>query len=37
MVFPDVRIVPVAHSPTGSVHGISGLQQVVWGELRAGL
>lgn len=36
-MFPDVRTLPVAHSPAGSVYGISGLQQVVLGELRAGL
>lgn len=36
-MLPDVRMPPVSHSPAGSGNGISGLQQVVLGEPRAGL
>lgn len=36
-VLPDIRILPAPRSPAGSAYGISGLQQVALGELRAGL
>ena len=36
-VLPEVRILPASRTPAGSAYGISGLQQVVLGEPRAGL